>query len=53
MAASITFANIQTPITSTFFSTDLDGTGIKIHGLLRSYKLNIVITRVAVPFNDN
>ena len=35
------------------FSTDLDGTGIKIHGLLRSYKLNIVITRVAVPFNDN
>ena len=30
------FANIQTPITSTF-STDLDKTGIKIRGLLRSF----------------
>ena len=27
------FANIQTPTTSTFL-TDLDETGIKIHGLL-------------------
>ena len=33
------------------FSTDLDETGIKIHGLLRSFKKNIVIVRVAVPFN--
>ena len=32
------------------FSTDLDETGIKIHGLLRSYIINIIITRVAVPF---
>ena len=33
------------------FSTDLDKTGIKIHGLLRSFIQNIVIIRVAVPFN--
>ena len=32
------------------FSTDLDETGIKIHGLLRSFIQNIVIIRVAVPF---
>ena len=31
------------------FSTDLDETGIKNHGLLRSFILNIVIIRVAVP----
>ena len=33
------------------FSTDLDETGIKTHGLLRSLTYNIVIIRVAVPFN--
>ena len=33
--------------------TDLDETSIKIHGLLRSFILNIVIIRVAVPFNRN
>ena len=33
------------------FSTNLDETGIKIHGLLRSFILNILIIRVAVPFN--
>ena len=43
------FANIQTPTTS-IFSTDFDETGIKMHGLLRSYIKNIVIIRVAVPF---
>ena len=32
------------------FSTDLDETGIKNHGLLRPFILNIVIIRVAVPF---
>ena len=42
-------ANIQTPTTSTF-STDLDETGIKIHGLLRSFIYNIITIRVAVPF---
>ena len=31
------------------FSTHLDETGIKIHGLLRSFILNIVFIRVAVP----
>ena len=30
------------------FSTDLDGTGIEIHGLFRSFISNIVIIRVAV-----
>ena len=30
------------------FPTDLDETGIKIHGLLRSFIKNIVIIRVAV-----
>ena len=29
---------------------DLDETGIKIYGLLRSFIKNIVIIRVAVPF---
>ena len=33
------------------FSTDLDETGIKIHGLLRSFIYNIEIIRVAIPFN--
>ena len=33
------------------FSTDLDETDIKMHGLLRSFILNIVIIRVAYPFN--
>ena len=51
MAASITahlqiFKRPQLP----HFSTDFDETGIKIHGLLRSFILNIVIIRVAVPF---
>ena len=32
------------------FSTHLDETGIKNHGLLRSIVENIVATRVAVPF---
>ena len=32
------------------FSTDLDEISIKIHGLLRSFKSNIAIIRVAVPF---
>ena len=32
------------------FSTDSDETGIKIHGLLRSFIWNIVIIRVVVPF---
>ena len=34
------------------FSTDLDETGIKIHGLLRCFIQNIVIIRVAVPFKQ-
>ena len=34
------------------FSTDLDETGIKIHGLLRALIENIVIIRVAVPFKS-
>ena len=34
------------------FSTDLDETGIKIHGLLISFILNMVIIRVAVPFKS-
>ena len=51
MAASITahlqiFKRPQLP----HFLTDFDETGIKIHGLLRSFLLNIVIIRVAVPF---
>ena len=53
MAASITvhlqiFKRPQLP----HFSTDLDETGIKSHGLLRSFILNIVIIRIAVPFNS-
>ena len=52
MAASITvhlqiFKRPQLP----HFSTDLDEAAIKIHGLLRSFIQNIVIIRVAVPFN--
>ena len=52
MAASITvnlqiFKHPQLP----HFSTDLDETGIKIHGLLVPFIPNIVIIRVAVPFN--
>ena len=51
MAASITvhlqvFKRPQLP----HFSTDLDETGIKLHGLLRSFIYNIVIIRVDVPF---
>ena len=34
------------------FSTYLDETGIKIHGLLGSFILYIVIIKVAVPFKD-
>ena len=53
MAASITehlqiFNFPQLP----HFSTDLDETGIKIHGLLISSIQNIVIIRFAVPFNQ-
>ena len=33
------------------FSTDLDKIGMQIHCLYRSFKLNIVIIMVAVPFN--
>ena len=33
------------------FSTDLDETGINIHGLLRSFMQSTVTVRVAVPFN--
>ena len=52
MAASITdhlqiFKHPQLP----HFSTDLDETGIEIHGLLRSFIKRLVIIRVAVPFN--
>ena len=52
MAAPITvhlqiFKRPQLP----HFLTDLIETGIKIHGLLRSFIYNIVIIRVAVPFN--
>ena len=32
------------------FSTDIDETGIKTHGLLRSFILNTVIIRVAIHF---
>ena len=51
MAASITvhlqiFKCPQLPC----FSTVLDQTGIKIHGLLRSFKLIMVLIRVTVPF---
>ena len=35
------------------FSTNLDVTGIKIHGLLRSFIYNILIIRVAIPFKQN
>ena len=33
------------------YSTDLDKIDIQIHGLYRSFKLNIVIIMVAVPFD--
>ena len=51
MAASITvhlkiFKRPQLP----HFSTDFGETGIKIHGLLRSFILIVVIIKVAVPF---
>ena len=51
MAASIT-AHLQIfkRLQLLSFSTDLDEACIKIHGLLRSFILNIVIIRVAVPF---
>ena len=50
MAASITvhlqiFKRPELP----HFPTDLDETGIKIHGLLSSFILNIVIIRVGLP----
>ena len=53
MAASVTaylqiFKRSQLP----HFSTDLDESGIKIHGLLRSFIYSIVIIRVAVPFKS-
>ena len=52
MAASITahlqiFKRTQLP----HFSTDFIEIGIKIHGLQSSFLLNILIIRVAVPFN--
>ena len=52
MAASITvpLQILKRPLLL-LFSTDLVETGIKIHGLLRYFKYNIVIIRVAVPFN--
>ena len=34
------------------FSTDLDKTGIKIHGLLRYLIRSIVSIKVAFPFNE-
>ena len=51
MAASITvhLQIFKCPQLS-HFKTDLDETGIKIHGALRSFISNIVIIRVAVPF---
>ena len=50
MAASITVhLQIFKHPQLSHFSTDLDETGIKIHGLLRSFIYNIVIIRVAVP----
>ena len=53
MAASITvqlqiFKRLQLPRCS----TDVYETGIKMYGLLRSLISNIVIIRVAVPFNQ-
>ena len=49
MAASIA-VHLQICKHPQLFSTDLDETGIKMHGLLRSFILNIVIIRVTVPF---
>ena len=51
MAASITvhLQIFKRPLLPQF-STHFDKNGIKIHGLLRSFILNIVIIRVAVPF---
>ena len=53
MAASMTvhlqiFKRRQLP----HFSTDLDETGNKIHGLLKSFIYNIIIIRVATPFKQ-
>ena len=51
MAASITvYLQIFKRPQLLRFSTNLDEVGIKIHGLLRSFILNKVSTRVAVPF---
>ena len=50
MAASITVhLQIFKRLQLLSFSTDLEETGIKIHGLLRSFIENIVIVKVAVP----
>ena len=46
MCKFLTTYNLQLP----HFSTDLDENGFKIRVLLRSFILNIVIIRVAVPF---
>ena len=52
MAASITVhLQIFKHLQLLSFSTDLDETGIKIHGLLRSFIKNVVIVRVAVLLN--
>ena len=53
MAASITvhLQIFKTPQLQ-HFSTNLDETGIKIHGLLRYFILKIVIIRAAVPFKS-
>ena len=52
MAASITVhLQIFKRLQLLSFSTDLDETGIKIHGLSRSFIEIIVSVSVAVPFN--
>ena len=52
MAASITVhLQIFKHLQLLSFATDLDETGIKIHGLLRSFIKNVVIVRVAVLLN--
>ena len=35
------------------FATDLDETGINIHGLLRSFIKSIIVIKVAVPFKKS
>ena len=53
MAASITVhLQIFKHLQLFSFSTDLNETGIKIHGLIRSFIKNVVIVRVAVPFKS-